>query len=156
MQNDDLRVRALRVRAVNVPMRRPLQTSGGTVETAPLVLIDLETEAGPTGCSYIFCYTRFALGPMVRLLEEVGSLVKGDAVAPLAIEQKLQRNFRLLGAQGLAAMALAGIDMAAWDALAKAADLPLVRLLGGQERPIRAYNSNGLGIIGVDRVAHVA
>ena len=43
-------------------------------------------------------------------------------------------------------MAMAGVDIAAWDILAKAAGLPLVRLLGGHERPIPAYNSCGLGI----------
>ena len=38
--------------------------------------------------------------------------------------------------------------MAAWDALAKSCEMPLVRLLGGEARPIPAYNSCGLGIIG--------
>ncbi|MFQ6022312.1 MAG: enolase C-terminal domain-like protein [Acidiferrobacterales bacterium] len=152
MQYDNLTVRALRVRAVDVPIQRPLQTSGGVVETAPLVLIDLETDEGPIGCSYIFCYTRLALAPMVRLLEEVGQLVEGDLVAPQAIEHKLQRRFRLLGAQGLIGMALAGVDMAAWDVLGKAAGLPLVQLLGGAARPIPAYNSTGLGIIGREHV----
>jgi hypothetical protein len=32
--------------AVDVPMSRPLQTSGGTVGTAPLVLVDLIAEEG--------------------------------------------------------------------------------------------------------------
>ena len=43
--------------------------------------------------------------------------------------------------------AMSGIDMAAWDALGQAHKLPLVRLLGGTPRPVRAYNSNGLGIM---------
>ena len=34
-----LTLRELRVRAVQAPMRRPLQTSGGTVRIAPLALI---------------------------------------------------------------------------------------------------------------------
>lgn len=34
--------------------------------------------------------------------------------------------------------------MAAWDALAKAAGLPLCVLLGGTIGPVKAYNSNGL------------
>jgi len=38
-------------------------------------------------------------------------------------------------------MALAGIDMAAWDTLAQACQLPLVQLLGGQAHPIPAYLS---------------
>ena len=146
-----LTLRSFLVRAVNVPMPRPLQTSGGMVGTAPLVLIDLHTEEGITGCSYVFCYTPLALKPVAQLIANLETLIKGDVVAPLAIEQKLQRRFRLLGPQGLTGIAMAGIDMAAWDALAKASGMPLVRLLGGEPRPIPAYNSCGLGIIGSKR-----
>jgi mandelate racemase len=45
-------------------------------------------------------------------------------VAPLEIERKLQGMFRLLGPQGLTGIAASGIDMAAWDALARANGLP--------------------------------
>jgi mandelate racemase len=34
--------------------------------------------------------------------------------------------------------------MAAWDAVSKAANLPLVRLLGGVSRPLQVYNSFGM------------
>jgi mandelate racemase len=148
-----LTLRELRVRAVQVPLRLPLQTSGGTVRVAPLALIDLVTEEGVTGRAYLFCYTPLALKPVVQLLENLSAFLKGDAVAPLDIDQKLQRTFRLLGATGLTAMAMAGIDMAAWDALARAAGLPLARLLGGTLRREPAYNSRGLGIIGAARAA---
>jgi len=60
-----LTLRELRVRAVQAPMRRPLQTSGGTVRIAPLALIDLVTEEGVTGRTYPFCYTPLALKPVV-------------------------------------------------------------------------------------------
>ncbi len=151
-----LTFRDLRVRAVNVPMRLPLQTSGGRVDVAPLALIDLFTEEGVTGTAYLFCYTPLALRPVVQLLENLAPLLKGDRVAPLDIERKLQRQFRLLGPTGIAAMAMAGIDMAAWDALARARQLPLVELLGGAARPLNAYNSCGLGIIGSSRAANEA
>jgi len=141
------------VRAVNVPMNRPLATGAGTVEMAPLLLIDLYTEEGVTGRSYLLCYTPLALKPVRQFLETLGTLIQGDAVAPLAIEHKLQRQFRLLGAKGPIAMAMAGIDMAAWDALATGSGLPLVKMLGGEPRPVRAYNSCGLGIIGSERAA---
>lgn len=151
-----LTFRDLRVRAVNVPMRLPLQTSGGRIDIAPLALIDLETEEGVTGTTYLFCYTPHALKPVVQLLQNLAPLLKGDRVAPLDIERKLQRQFRLLGPTGITAMALAGIDMAAWDALARAQRLPLVELLGGAARPLNAYNSCGLGIIGAGRAANEA
>ncbi len=151
MSKDKLTIRSVRARPVNVPMALPLQTSGGAVTSAPLVLVDLATEEGPAGRSYIFCYAPFALTPIAQLVENLGETLKGDALAPLAIEDKLQRTLRLLGYQGFASMALAGIDMAAWDAMGQAAEQPLVRLLGGAPRPIPAYNSKGLGIIGAKK-----
>ncbi|MDO8419740.1 MAG: enolase C-terminal domain-like protein [Rubrivivax sp.] len=148
-----LTVRELRVRAVNVPMRLPLQTSSGTITTAPLALIDLFTEEGVTGSTYLFCYTPLALKPVIEMLASLAPLIQGDPVAPLEIDQKLQRRFRLLGAKGVAGMAMAGIDMAAWDVLARAHAMPLARLLGGEPRRIAAYNSCGLGLIGSGRAA---
>jgi mandelate racemase len=100
------------------------------------VLIDLLTNEGITGHSYVFTYTSAALKP---------ALIVGAGVAPVALEQQLQHFFRLLGPQGLTGIAMAGIDMAAWDALAQASGLPLVRLLGGEGRPIPAYASLGMG-----------
>jgi mandelate racemase len=152
----ELTVRGLDVRAVNVPMRRPLKTSGGEVGTAAMVLIDLPTEEGITGSSYIFSPTPVVLEPVAKLLSNLAPLIEGDSLAPVAIEQNLQRSFRLLGPQGLTGMAMAGIDMAAWDALAKSCRLPLVRLLGGEPRKIPAYNSCGLGMIGSERAAEEA
>ena len=63
---------------------------------------------------------------------------------------------KLLDTPGLVGIALAGIDMAAWDALAQAEGVPLVRLLGGTPRPIRAYNSCGLWIQPVEKLADEA
>ena len=48
---------------------------------------------------------------------------------------------------GIVRMALSALDMALWDALAIAAGLPLATLLGAAPRPIRAYNSCGLGLM---------
>ena len=53
-------------------------------------------------------------------------------------------------------LALAGVDMSAWDALAQAAGLPLVKLLGGEVKPVRAYNSCGLWIQPVSQLADEA
>src|SRR5215213_9936137 len=152
----ELTVRGLVVRAVDVPMNRPLLTGGGEVGSAAMVLIDLLTEEGITGCSYLFCPTPLVLEPLAKLLSNLAPLIEGDPLAPVEIERKLQKTFRLLGAQGLSAMAIAGIDMAAWDALAKSCEMPLVRLLGGQSSRIPAYNSCGLGMIGSERAAEEA
>ena len=115
-----LTIRKITARPANVALRKPHPTAGGVVSSAPLVLIDLETEEGVTGRAYLFCYTLFALSPTAKLVENLGALVVGDAVAPFELNRKLSGRLRLLGPQGLTGMALAGIDMAAWDAQAVA------------------------------------
>jgi mandelate racemase len=53
----------------------------------------------------------------------------------------LARRFRLLGPQGLTGIT-AAFDMALWDVVARAAELPLVRLLGASSQPLRAYEED--------------
>ena len=147
-----LTVRSLAARAVNVPLRLPLQTSSGTLQIAPLALVDLQTEEGITGRTYLFCYTPLALKPVCELLANLEPVLRGVPAVPLEIGRLLQSRFRLLGAKGIVGMALAGIDMVVWDALAKAGRQPLARALGADLIRIPAYNSCGLGLIGPDAV----
>lgn len=152
----DLRIRNLKARAVMAPMRRPLATASGAITRAPLVLVDLETHEGVTGVAYIFSPNPIALKPLVVLLNEMLPLIEGRAVVPVALEQHLVQRTLLLGGTGLMTLAIAAIDMAAWDALGKAANLPLVRLWGGELKPIPAYNSTGLGLMGAAKTAEEA
>jgi len=142
-----LKVRSLAVRAVAAPMKRPLATSTGAVTVAPLLLLDLRTSAGITGRSYLFGIGRQTLAPLARLVAAMGEMLQGDALAPFEIERKLRARHTLLGVHNIVLFAISGIDMAAWDALGQALGQPLVRLLGGAPRPVRAYNSKGLGIM---------
>ncbi|HEY5637552.1 MAG TPA: enolase C-terminal domain-like protein [Burkholderiales bacterium] len=146
MKLEKLKVRSLRARALAVPIKRPLATSTGAVSIAPLVLIDLETDGGLTGRSYLFGIGAHNLKPIVALVEAMAPMIAGDAVAPFELEKKLRAKYTLLGVHNIVLFAMAGIDMSAWDALGQAAGEPLVRLLGGAPRPVPAYNSNGLGI----------
>ena len=148
------KLRELRVRAVRVPMREPHQTASGAVAESPLVLTDATFDNGIVGYSMVFTYTPMALTPVADLIRNFEALVKGEPLAPAEIEQKLARRFRLLGTQGLVGIALAAIDMALWDALARSHATSLVRLLGGIEKPIPAYGA--VGYDGVERSAHVA
>jgi mandelate racemase len=84
------------------------------------------------------------LKPLRELVRGFAELVRGDAVAPVALDQKLRARAKVIGALGLVGMALAGIEMACWDALALARGVPLVVLLGGSVGRVAAYNSTGL------------
>jgi len=155
-QPPKLRVRGVRARTVAVPMKRPLATASGTITLAPLVLVDLETDAGITGRAYLFALGPAHLKPIAALVEAMSEMVKGDEVLPFELEKKLRAKYTLLGVHNIVLFAMSGIDMAAWDVLGQAAGLPLVRLLGGAPRPVRAYNSKGLGIVPLDALAKEA
>ena len=142
-----LTVRSVRATPVGIPPNFVLGTSVGAFRQVPLLLIDLDTEEGVTGRTYVFCYLRAAAPAIMSLLGEVERVVKGDAIAPTELWAKLARRFALIGVQGIVRMAMAGFDTVCWDALAVAAGVPLATLLGAEPRPIPAYNSCGLGLM---------
>ncbi len=147
-------IQGFRVRAVRVPMTEPHQTASGVITESPLVLTDVITDTGISGHSIVFTYTAAALKPTAELIQNFETLVKGDVLAPAEVEQKLAKRFRLLGTQGLVGIALAAIDMALWDALARVHSMPLVRLLGGLEKPVRPYGAVGYdGVQGCAKAA---
>jgi mandelate racemase len=141
-----LTVRNIRTEAVMVPMTYVLGTSQQALREAPLLLVDLETEEGVTGRAYQFCYVPAAAAAITVMLGEVLRTVKGERVDPEALWAKLAKRFVLIGVQGIVRMAIAMFDVAAWDALARAAGKPLASLLGGAPRAVPAYNSCGLGL----------
>ena len=156
MAAPQLALRRIRAVGVEVPMKLPLGTSAGTIRSAPLLLIDVETEEGVTGRSYLFCYLPAAAPAIASLLGEIERTLKGERIAPAELWEKLARRFKLIGVQGIVRMAMSGFDVACWDALAIAAGKPLVALLGGVPKSIPAYNSNGLGLMAPEAAADEA
>ncbi len=156
MPTDKLTVRAVRGVCVEVPNTYVLGTSRGAFAKANLVLVDLETDAGITGRSYIFGHSLEVSRAIAAMLAAVDRITKGAPVAPLDLFALLHERFALIGVQGIIRMALAGFDVAAWDAVAIAQGLPLARLLGATPRPIPAYNSCGLGLMAPAKVADEA
>lgn len=139
-----IKITKLRVRSVNVPLEYPVYTAVGVVDTAPLVLLDIETNIGITGSSYLFAYSPVVLSALSDLTSSLGNLIIGQQLEPIAINDFLEGKFKLLGYTGLMRMAGSGIDMALWDALAKSMKLPLYKLLGGSKKPIQSYDSHSM------------
>jgi mandelate racemase len=140
-----LKIRAIRTRPVAAPLRTPLTTASGALTEAPLLLIDLETDQGIAGRAYLVAYQRFLLKPLDTLVRSIADGLVGEPLVPADLEKKMRARFTLMGGtRGLAGIAISGLDMAVWDALACSRDMPLAVLLGGSCKPIRAYNSLGM------------
>lgn len=140
----DLTYRSIETRAVLLPLNRPIVAKLGTFERWPVILIDLKTEEGVTGRAYLEPYLAHAVPAITSLIDHLAATRSGQPVRPLDDFRAARKGFNVVGRDGLTMIANAGVDMAAWDACARAADLPMCVYLGGSRGPVPAYNSNGL------------
>jgi mandelate racemase len=141
---DKLTIDSIAARAVLIPMSRPLRTASGTVSAVPLVLVDVHTNEGIVGRSYAFAYTPVMLRSLVQFLRDIAPVLVGEVVSPRERMRQLDKQLKLVGWQGIAGMAIGALDMALWDALGRAANLPVAVLLGGEVKPLDAYDSYGI------------
>jgi len=144
MRIESLTFKHLEARPVILKLKRPVVARIATITEWPMILIDLHTEEGIVGRSYLEPYTIKTLKYLVPALHDLGDLLKGRRVSPVELYTAARKSLHFVGYQGLSMIAVSGLDMAAWDALARAAGLPLCVLLGGSVGPVKAYNSNGL------------
>jgi mandelate racemase len=144
LKHSKLTVKHVQVRAVVVPLKRPVISKVGSYREWPLILVDLYTNEGVVGRSYLEPYLKHSLRYIVPVIEDLAATALGQPVAPFDAYRRGLGSLHLVGREGVTLIALSGLDMAAWDALAKAAGVPLAVYLGGTVGPVPAYNSNGL------------
>jgi mandelate racemase len=148
-----LTFKALRARPVVLTLERPIVARIATITEWPVILVDLYTDEGVVGRSYLEPYTVKAMKYLVPALHDLGELFAGRPLRPVELYAAARKSLHFVGYAGLSMIAVSGVDMAAWDALAKAAGLPLCVLLGGSVGAVRSYNSNGLWLREPDAVA---
>ena len=144
MRSASLTFKSIRARPVVLKLKRPVVARIATITDWPLILIDLTTEEGVVGRSYLEPYTVKTMRYLIPALHDFGEMLKGRKVTPIELYDIARKSLHFVGYQGLSMIAVSGFDMAAWDALAKAAGMPLCVLLGGSVGPVKSYNSNGL------------
>lgn len=148
-----LTLKSVRARPVVLPLKRPVVSKVGLFQEWPVILIDLYTNEGIVGHSYLEPYLKTSARYIVPAIEDLAEAAKGQPVAPFDGYRRGVGSLHLIGREGVSLIAISGLDMAAWDALAKAADMPLAVFLGGTVGPVPAYNSNGLWLTPVDKLA---
>lgn len=138
---------------VVLKLKRPVIARIATITEWPIILIDLHTEEGITGRAYLEPYSIKSMRYLVPALHDFADLLRGRRVAPVEFYELARKSLHFVGYQGQSMISVAGLDMAAWDALARAAGLPLCVLLGGSVGAVRSYNSNGLWLAPPEKVA---
>jgi mandelate racemase len=156
MSFQTLTLKSIRARPVVLKLARPVVARIATLAEWPLILIDLYTEEGVIGRSYLEPYVRRSMRYLIPALHDLGEMLRGRRLAPVEFYEAARKSLHFVGYEGMAMIAVAGIDMAAWDAVARAAGMPLCVLLGGSIGAVSAYNSNGLWLRSPTKVASEA
>jgi mandelate racemase len=156
MPFEPLTLRSVEVTPVLVPLRRPVVSKVGLFDQWPIILIDLLTEQGIVGRSYLEPYLKQSVRYLVPAIRDLAEARAGQPLSPFDDFRRGRASLGLVGLEGMSLIAVSGLDMAMWDALARAADMPLAVLLGGSLGAVPAYNSNGLWLTPVEDLGREA
>lgn len=96
------------VRAVSIPMKRPIVAKVGSFPEWPFILIDVTTSEGIVGCSYLEPYLKNAVRYIGPAIQDMGEAFKGRVLAPLDLYRDVIGSLHLLGRQGVSVIAAAG------------------------------------------------
>ena len=140
-----MKVTALETRPVTIRLPTPLGSALGQIDRFGVILVTLRTDQGITGENLVFTLNDRRTKVLRQMIDDLQDVIIGqDAGHIAAFWARAWKSINFLGHKGVPVVGISAIDGALWDALGKAANLPLYRLLGGAHDRIPAYHSGGL------------
>src|SRR5437867_12385683 len=144
-----LKITDVVVHRLSVPLPRPVRTARHDHAHADTVAVEMRTDAGLVGAGYCFAFGARRARALAELVEDLAETYVGRAPAPQARHAEAWRALNFIGHAGPSLIALAALDTACWDLAARAANLPLFRLLGGDRTRVPTYASSGQAVQGL-------
>jgi mandelate racemase len=89
-------------------LKRPVVARIATITDWPLILIDLITEEGIVGRSYLEPYTIKTMRYLIPALQDFGAMLRGRRVAPVELYDLARKSLHFVGYQGLSMIACPG------------------------------------------------
>ena len=140
-----MKVTRVQTQAVVVPLDAPIGSALGQIADFGCVLVSVHTDGGVTGENLVFTLNNRRTSVLRQMVDELADLVVGQDAGHIAgFWARAWKDINFFGHKGVPVMGISAIDGALWDALGKAAGLPLYRLLGGAKTRVPAYHSGGL------------
>jgi L-alanine-DL-glutamate epimerase-like enolase superfamily enzyme len=113
----------------------------GVLDAEELITVELRAE-GHVGFGYSYTIGRGGHGVRAVIDHDLAPLLIGrDASDVPALWDEMAKALLYVGRGGLAAFAIAGVDVALWDLRGVVEERPLYQLIGAQSRAIPAYGS---------------
>ncbi len=140
-------MKVVRVETQVVPVKLPVPiiSALGPITGFGCILVTVHTDAGITGENMVFTLNHRRTRVLQQMVEELGDVVIGHDAGHIAgFWARAWKDINFLGHKGVAVVGISAIDGALWDALGKASNLAIYRLLGGAKTRVQAYHSGGL------------
>lgn len=137
----------VRATAGLIPYKLSQAVGGSGVAAVDVIVVELTDAGGATGLG--FSYVLGGNGGVVfrAAQEQVARFVDGQILPPPAVLwRKINASFNRTGA-GPNLVALAAIDVAAWDLHARKRGVPLGVAMGGELRAVPVYGSGGFNTV---------
>jgi L-alanine-DL-glutamate epimerase-like enolase superfamily enzyme len=139
------KITSVTARALSIPFERPLITASFPIPAIDTVFVEMDTDAGVRGHSWIFAFGRKRVGVLKAMVEDLAELAVGeDPAMTERLWRKMQKAVGFVGKQGITTLGMSAIDTACWDIAGKLAEQPVYRLLGGHATEVEVYASSGL------------
>jgi L-alanine-DL-glutamate epimerase-like enolase superfamily enzyme len=137
-----LRIESVETTLASLPLPGPAW--GDTIHHVThieLVVTDVGTDTGLVGTG--FSYTSGVGGTSLKALldKDLAPLVLGQEVSPRGLWHRCWHHVHDMGGGGVTTTALAALDIALWDLVAKEVEKPLVAVLGPCRERVLAYAS---------------
>ena len=133
----------LRTDVFVVPNERALSDATQSFDALELVVVEVETGDGAVGTGFTYTIGSGALAIASFVDSVLRPVLEGEAAAPRTAYESMRANTTFVGREGISELAISAVDVALWDALGKRLEIPLFELLGGDRRPVPAYETNG-------------
>jgi L-alanine-DL-glutamate epimerase-like enolase superfamily enzyme len=130
-----------------IPYKLPQAVGGSGVAAVDVIVVEITDAGGTTGLG--FSYVLGGNGGVVfkAAQEQIARFVDGQTLPPPAVLwRRINASFNRTGA-GPNLVALAAIDVAAWDLHARQLGLPLGVAMGGELRAVPVYGSGGFNTV---------
>src|SRR5262249_605682 len=132
-----MKISKIRTTPLLCKFKQPYHWAQGVTFGAPVILIEVETDEGVTGIAESVASP--ATEPVLAIIEDAIPHFTGRPIydGNRLIADYYRSGFNARGTGSAVryfSQAMAGIELALWDAIGKAADQPLHRILGGAAR----------------------
>lgn len=131
-------IRAFDARLVRIPLTRPWAAD---VASIGVIATHLVRSDGAEGWGFAWTPQIGAEAVLALLRHDIAPAALGRSAEPGTAWQGLWEHLHEAGGGGLTTIALAGLDLALWDASARAADRSVSGLIGRARETARVYGS---------------